>query len=134
MRIIIDTNVLISAALYPNGKADKAYIKASHEPNVALVSDYSIDEARRVFSRKFPQKIKVLNTFFEKMQGVITVVKTPADKSAEEDVIRDINDRPILRAALKAKATIILTGDKDFLDSGIEKPKMVSPGEFLSLN
>ena len=35
--------------------------------------------------------------------------------------IRDINDRPILRAAIEAKTDILLTGDKDFLDSGVKK-------------
>ena len=38
-----------------------------------------------------------------------------------EKQIRDINDRPILRAAIEAKADILLTGDKDFLDSGVKK-------------
>ena len=33
--------------------------------------------------------------------------------------VRDVNDRPILRAALNAKADILLTGDKDFLESGL---------------
>ena len=28
MRILLDTNILISAALFPNGTAAKAYIKA----------------------------------------------------------------------------------------------------------
>lgn len=40
-------------------------------------------------------------------------------------------DRPILRAAINAKADIILTGDKDFLESGIENPKILTASEFL---
>jgi predicted nucleic acid-binding protein len=31
--------------------------------------------------------------------------------------IRDFTDRPILRAARKAKVDIFVTGDKDFLES-----------------
>lgn len=48
-----------------------------------------------------------------------------------ESQIRDINDRPISRAAIMAKADILLTGDKDFLESGIKHPKILTPAEFL---
>ena len=45
-----------------------------------------------------------------------------------ENEIRDVKDRPILRAAIFANADILLTGDKDFLDARakIEKPKIMS--------
>ena len=50
-----------------------------------------------------------------------------------EKQIRDINDRPILRAAIEAKADILLTGDKDFLDSGVKNPMILTPAEFLNI-
>ena len=46
--------------------------------------------------------------------------------------MRDTKDRPILRAALNANADVLLTGDKDFLESGLKKPKAMTPTEFLS--
>lgn len=42
-----------------------------------------------------------------------------------------IYDRPILRAAIEAKADVLLTGDKDFLESGVKNPKIMTPAEFL---
>ena len=53
MRILLDTNILIAAALFPNGTAAKAYIKAVTYPNKGIVCDWSIDELRRVFNRNF---------------------------------------------------------------------------------
>ena len=47
----------------------------------------------------------------------------------EERLIRDIMDRPILRSAVVSDVDIILTGDKDFLESGIEHPRMMTPSE-----
>jgi len=44
---------------------------------------------------------------------------------------QDVNDRPILRAAVNAKVDAIITGDKDFLESGIIKPKSLTAAEFL---
>ena len=43
----------------------------------------------------------------------------------------DVNDRPILRAAIEAKADVLLTGDKDFLESGVKNPAIMTPAEFL---
>ena len=48
-----------------------------------------------------------------------------------ETQIRDVNDRPILRAAIEAKADVLLTGDKDFLESGVTDPAIMTPAEFL---
>ena len=45
--------------------------------------------------------------------------------------IRDISDRPILRAAIEAKADVLLPGDKDFLESGVNNPAIMTPAEFL---
>ena len=50
-----------------------------------------------------------------------------------ETQIRDVNDRPILRAAIEAKADVLLTGDKDFLESGVKKPAIMTPAEFLNI-
>ena len=55
----------------------------------------------------------------------------PLEENTLEDKIRDVNDRPILRADLNAKADILLTGDKDFSDIEIDKPEIMTPGEFI---
>ena len=44
-----------------------------------------------------------------------------------------MNDRPILRAAIYAKADVILTGDKDFLESGLVKPRIMTATEFVKI-
>ena len=60
------------------------------------------------------------------------VVPTPIEEFEEESYIRDVADRPILRAALNAKVDILLTGDKDFLESGIIHPKIITATEFVA--
>ena len=42
-------------------------------------------------------------------------------------------DRPILRAALNAKVDVLLTGDKDFLESRVINPKIVTAAEFMEM-
>ena len=49
----------------------------------------------------------------------------------EEKVRDDVADRPILRAAIFANADVILTGDKDLLESGIDRPLSLTPAQFI---
>jgi len=133
MRILLDTNILISAALFPTGVAAKAYTKAVTYPNKGVVCDWSIDELRRVFNRKFPKRIECLNQFLAMTSIAIEIIPTPLDEVPDEYKIRDIKDRPILRAAQLSNVDILLTGDKDFLESGVTNPKIVDPASFVGL-
>ena len=132
MRILLDTNILISAALFPNGTAAKAYIKAVTFPNKGIVCDWSIDELRRVFNRKFPKRIDSLNQFLAMASIAFEIIPTPVNEVPDESKIRDVKDRPILRAAQLANVDILLTGDKDFLESGVTNPKIIDPSFFIN--
>ena len=57
----------------------------------------------------------------------------PPSKYEVEDDIRDADDRPILRAAIKAKADILISGDKDFLESPIAHPRIMTAAQFLKM-
>jgi predicted nucleic acid-binding protein len=102
-------------------------------PNKGIICDQNIEELRRIFNRKFPQKISLLEHFFAIAFLAVEVVPTPVEESEEENRIRDVADRPILRAALSAKADILLTGDKDFLESGVINPRIMTAAEFTGM-
>lgn len=63
MRVLIDTNVLISAALSANGTPYQAYVKAASYPNHGLICEQNVDEMRRIFNKKFPSKLAALDKF-----------------------------------------------------------------------
>ena len=121
MKVLIDTNILISAALSSGGTPFLAYAKAVTHPNHAVVCEQNIDELRRVFNRKFPTKLYAVERFL-----------ATALMDAEQSV-RDVADRPILRAAIASGVDVLLTGDKDFLESGIKHPKIMTAAEFLAM-
>ena len=134
MRVLIDTNILISAALSSKGTPYQAFIKAVTYPNHGMVCEQNIDELRRIFNRKFPQKIHALETFLSLALMTLELVPTPVEEHVFESKIRDVNDRPILRAAIHAKADILLTGDKDFLESGLATPQILTAADFVNLS
>ena len=136
MRCLIDTNILISAALFPDSIPAQAFMRAVNPPYSAVVCDYSLDEMRRVYKRKFPHKIPDFERFLSLLTLSVEIITTPEEAVENADCekkIRDVNDRPIYRAAIAAKVDGIITGDKDFLDSGITHPKILTAAEFLRM-
>lgn len=131
MRVLIDTNVLVSAALNAKGTPFKAYIKAATYPNHGLICEQNVDEIKRIFNKKFPEKIAALDRFLSLALMTLELVPVPMNEKMAESQIRDVDDRPILRAAIEAKADVLLTGDRDFLESGVKNPMIMTPTEFV---
>ncbi len=88
---------------------------------------------KRIFNKKFPDRLAALDKFLSIALLTLELVPIPTEEDTAETKIRDINDRPILRAAIVAKADVLLTGDKDFLESGVKEPKIMTPAEFLNI-
>lgn len=133
MRVLIDTNIMISAALSSKGTPYKAFTKAVTHPNKGVICDQNIEELRRIFNRKFPQKISLLEHFLSIALLAMEVVPTPVEEVESEKNIRDVADRPILRAAINANVDVLLTGDKDFLESRVTNPKIMTAADFLEI-
>jgi predicted nucleic acid-binding protein len=55
VRVLIDTNVLISAALRANSVPYQAYVKVASYPNHGLICEQNVDEMKRIFNKKFPK-------------------------------------------------------------------------------
>ena len=90
-----------------------------------------MDEMKRIFNKKFPNRLASLDKFLSVALLTLELVPIPTEKDSSEIQIRDRNDRPILRAAIEAKADVLLTGDKDFLESGVKNPMIMTPADFL---
>lgn len=109
MRVLIDTNVLISAALSANSTPYRAYVKAASYPNHGMICEQNVDEMKRIFNKKFPNRLAALDKFLSIALLTLELVPVPTESDMTEIQIRDVDDRPILRAAIEAKADILLT-------------------------
>lgn len=103
MRVLKDMNVLISAALSAGKVPFHAYVKAASYPNHGLICEQNVDEMKRIFNKKFPKRLAALDKFLSTALLTLELVPIPTDESAPESQIRDVNDRPILRAAMRQK-------------------------------
>ena len=92
MRIMIDTNIFISAALFPKGRAAEALYKAMVSPYQPVVCDYVIDELHRKFQEKFPERTTELEAFLYTALPAFEIVTTPVEAIEAESKIRDPKD------------------------------------------
>ncbi len=129
MRIMIDTNIIISAILFPNSLPSRFVEEVTSKHSIVLCS-HIIDELHRVFNKKFKDKLLYLEKFLSKFS--FELVYTPQDIEIDKyPDIRDVADLPILVSAIVEDVDVIVTGDKDFFDVEIEKPEIITVKEYF---
>jgi len=128
MRVMLDTNVLVSALLFQSNKLNRLIeiISMKHE---LVLATYVIDEFKDVIRSKIPQKAYVVDEFLAKAS--YELVYTPENIPAKAVSIRDVKDVPVIYSAIIGEVDVLVTGDKDFSDLNIEKLEILTPAEFL---
>lgn len=125
MRILIDTNILFSALIFPQSKPAQALLYVADHYKIVLC-DRNITELRDILKRKAPKYLSDAEVLLAEMSYELI----PAVDHAEK-LIRDAKDQPILNAAIVSNIDIILTGDKDFLCLDMEHPKCMTVAQFF---
>ena len=134
MRIMIDTNVLISAVLFPAQNMKILLHNVSSKHTLVLCS-HIIEELHKITELKFPTKKPFLEKFLSKFS--YDFIYTPIDLNPDEfPGIRDKDDMPILASAVLGDVDVLITGDKDFFNldvsnNSMELPLIVTPREFM---
>ena len=131
MRVLVDTNVILSAILFPGGAAAAVFTDVLENHQLVL-SDYIIGELHEVFERKFPDKLPALDSFIDALTYEPIAPPESVDPKEYPD-LRDPNDLPILASAVKAECDCLMTGDKDLLVLASTTLRVVSPTEFIEL-
>ena len=84
MRVLIDTNILISAALSTNGIPFQAYVKAASYPHRGLICEQNVDEMKRIFNKKFPNRLASLDKFLSVALLTLELVPVPTEENISE--------------------------------------------------
>ena len=129
MRIMLDTNILISIIFFPSGVTREFTVRVGLGNRIVLC-DYVIEELRLVVDRKFPGRKKILEQFFYELP--FELVYTPKDLNLEDfPAVRDSKDTPILATAILENIDILVTGDKDLRVVETEYPEIMTMSEFI---
>lgn len=111
MKVVIDTNVLVSAALRDRGPERVILFVADHPEFEWVVSAEVLQEYREVLARpKFALPDDLLERWLRLLDSRTSVVEV--QKGLEFP--RDRKDARFLACAVSAAADFLVTGDRDF--------------------
>ncbi len=125
MKVLTDTNILISALLWPHSKPAAALLHAARYHELVLC-DRNIFELRDVLGRKAPSALADVEVFLAELAYDLV----PAPEYPQK-LISDPKDQPILNAAIVADVDIIISGDKHFLKLDMERPRVMTAAQYL---
>lgn len=128
MRVMLDTNVLLSALLFPGRRMDDM-MRCIFEQHRLVLSSFVLDELLYVVRRKFPAKVQAIDRLLSSMS--YELVYTPAEMEQGLFEIRDAKDYPVLYTAIAEGVDVLITGDKDFAAVDVEHPQILTPAEFM---
>lgn len=130
MNIVCDTNVLISGVLF-NGPPREILRLSTQGVVLNFVSSDILEEAEKVLLRpKFSLSRKEVSGIMQLLRDSFEIVH-PERRLAV--VKSDPDDDRILEAASAARASYVVSGDRDLLDIGNWKSiRIVSPAQFMA--
>lgn len=128
MRVMLDTNILVSAFIFKSKKLNELIFKLSREHEIVICT-YTISELENLIDTKFNVDLKELEEFLKNFQ--FELVHSPTNVKRKLFNIRDNYDYIILHTAVISDVDVFITGDKDFEDVKISRPKIMSASEFL---
>ena len=138
VRIVIDANVLVSAAF--GGTPLDAVGKAFSVGEVYL-SPVIVDEIGGTIERLSPklgdEKTKILSVLWKRFQSLCRV----AEPEMEVSICRDPKDDAYLSLCVSVGASFLISGDKDLLSVAVARVpalprdlKILTPREFMETN
>jgi uncharacterized protein len=130
LRLVIDTSVLIFAALKPAGLQRTVVLLAMTKPARWYVSRHILEEYRDVLKRPELQIRKGLQQQFLQLikKNTYLVAKTP-----HLEITRDPDDNIFLECADAARADYLITGNQKHFPKFWKNCKVISSREFVSL-
>ena len=115
MRVVFDTNVFVSALIFPGGQGERALLRVIEGPDDLLISRTTVGELLEVLARKFARNREELARVAVFLDDVAVVITT----KTKIDALRDEADNRILECAVDGEADIVVTGDKRMLELGL---------------
>jgi len=130
MRIFIDSNVLISGIVFDRNELELIIQSVEHGYQL-YISDHILEECTRVFLRKFPDHVSLLDSFIQTARfKVVSRKKYQKDIERFSD-IRDKYDAHVVACAKKMECQYIITGDKDILNYPIHDIEVMNSSAFI---
>ena len=128
MRVVLDTNILISAFFW-DGNEKEILLKCKNKEHQSVLSPAIIEELNDVLSEKFEVPDNKITKYIQDILFFSEIVFTEGKIDVIEE---DSDDNYILETAVEGEADLIITGDNHLLQLGNYKDiKIKKSSDFL---
>lgn len=111
LRVVLDTNILVSAVINPKGRASRAWELAISRRFQSITSPYIIREFARILRTKFAVSEDEVRDHIRTIADASKIVQP----TTSLQVVRDPEDNPIVECAVDGNANMIVSYDHDLL-------------------
>jgi uncharacterized protein len=133
LRVVLDTNVLLSGLAYPGSVPGKLVAAWRHGALDVVLSAYILDELRRVLPKLAHRHRLAADEIDDLIDALALQADLVESQATGEPALADANDQPVLgtlTAALQTgQADALITGDKALLALRDRYP-IRTPAEF----
>ncbi|QOY90060.1 putative toxin-antitoxin system toxin component, PIN family [Paludibaculum fermentans] len=130
LRLVIDTNILVSAALNPSGIPRSVLLLATTKPAALYISEAILDEYREVLARP---ELKIRKGLRQQLLELIRSKAHLVKPARPLLVTKDLDDNKFLECADSARADYLVTGNQKHFPKFWKKTKVISSREFLDV-
>lgn len=128
MNVVFDTNIFVSALVFPGGRADEAINRITEGRDQLILSHAIIDECLVVMSRKFGRDLNEL----ARVAVFLADLGVTVQPKRRIRALKDDADNRILECAAAGHAEAIVTGDRAMIAlKSFRHIAILSPRQYL---
>ena len=130
LRLVIDTNILVSAALKPEGLQRTVLVLAMTRPARLYISQAILAEYQEVLAR---HEFKIRRGLRQQLLQLIKNRAQLVDPVRALQVTKDPDDNKFVECADAARADYLITGNQRHFPRFWKKTKVITSREFISI-
>jgi putative PIN family toxin of toxin-antitoxin system len=130
LRLVIDTNIVVSAALKPGGLQRTVLLLAITKPARLYISKATMAEYREVLARP---KMNIRKGLREQLLQLVNAHAHFVTPSRQLQVTLDPDDNRFLECADAARADYLVTGNQRHFPRFWKKTKVITSRELISI-
>ena len=130
LRLVIDTNILVSAAIKPDGLQRTVLLLATTKPATLYISEAIFAEYREVLMRP---ELRIRKGLRQQLLQLIRSRSHSVKPSRALLVTKDPDDNKFLECADAARADYLVTGNARHFPKFWKKTKVITSREFLDI-
>jgi putative PIN family toxin of toxin-antitoxin system len=130
LRLVVDTNIIVSAALKPNGLQRTVLLLAITRPARLYATEEIMAEYRDVLSRA---ELKIRKGLRQQLLQLIQSHAYPIKPSHPLQLTSDPDDNKFLECADAARADYLITGNQRHFPEFWKNTKVITSREFIDV-